>query len=426
MRSWQPALVVALGMAAGCSPDEPSPFPVLVEHPIIGGTKVPGQHMAVVFIIARDGAGRHAFSCTGSLIRPRVVMTAAHCADIASYRYEVYFADRYDLQSRTFVGSVDEIIRRAQVVSVHPMWDDDPGAGNDIALFYLDRAAPSSVPPLEPGRYRATSTWLTRMGRMVGFGLTSGRVTTSYGEKLEGRAPISVVQIDHLTTHGESTTCSGDSGGPLLLLLEGREVIVGITSFGYDELCEDGQGYYTRVDRHRGFIEAFIAEHDPRAPGGCAADGACGVGCSEVDPDCPCVADGHCTAACSEPDLDPDCPLACGADGTCQRSGCPVPDPDCGDKVLGESCARNEECATGLCVPRGSSRVCSERCDANSPCAEGFSCSSNRVCLATSGGGCGCAAGGGARRSGGDLAGGWLAAWLAVWLWRRRGAVPGA
>jgi secreted trypsin-like serine protease len=51
-------------------------------------------------------------------------------------------------------------------------------------------------------------------------------------------------------------TCSGDSGGPILL--RNTDVIVGITSFGKSNAGCRGTDYYYRVDRQP--VQDFIAE----------------------------------------------------------------------------------------------------------------------------------------------------------------------
>ncbi len=413
--------LLAVALSSACAP--PDDVPEELQQEIIGGSRIPGQMMGVVFIIARNGSGQGIFVCSGSLLTSRVVMTAAHCADGTSgdVSYEVHFADKYDRMTGDFIGQIDDIDRNATVKWVHPQYaqtSSSPAPNKDIALLYLDTPAPASAPPLEYGRYRLGDFSEGERIRFIGFGNTVFNAS-SYGEKLHGFSTIETVAAEFFDSNDAQgvITCQGDSGGPVLMTIEGREVIVGITSVGLIGCA--GSASYTRVDAHRQHVKAFIAEHDPQPAGGCGDDGICGFDCPAVDPDCPCVGDTFCTTDCTTPDLDPDCPMNCGADTVCRSAGCPVKDPDCGDKLTGTACVANNECATGLCVGTAS-KVCADACSAAAPCGSGFVCRSGACLEDEEGGGGGCAVAASAPPSSGAGAlGGWLALGMVLLLGRR-------
>ena len=48
--------------------------------------------------------------------------------------------------------------------------------------------------------------------------------------------------------NGRTDTCTGDSGGPMLMESNGLWSVVGITSFGVECARSDFPGVYTRVD----------------------------------------------------------------------------------------------------------------------------------------------------------------------------------
>jgi len=58
--------------------------------------------------------------------------------------------------------------------------------------------------------------------------------------------------------------CEGDSGGPTLATLNGREVVVGVHSFVEHDTSCTGDNYDERVDKYAStFVDPFIEAADP-------------------------------------------------------------------------------------------------------------------------------------------------------------------
>ena len=338
--------------------------------------------------------------CTGTLIAPTVVITAAHCLppnlnDVGIYNYtdiDVFFG--------TYVGSGET--RGVSSGWTNPAWNDN-AMEDDIGLIRLTSAGPTTpLPPATSAPYNNESV------RVAGFGVTSENGSDS-DRKRQGTATVDQLYQKSMDLAGApSSTCFGDSGGATIASVGGQDVLAGVHSRAD---CY-GLSYEMRVDKYLGDINSFIGS----APS-CATDGQCASGCAEPDPDCPCAADGFCTDACSNPASDPDCPVACSADGVCEQ-GCTPADPDCpppcgADGNCDPSCQADPDCGSGT-EGCGADGICTSSCSDDPDCwvAGGQKNHSIEGFIQDSG----CSMG----RGGGSGPWGWLLALAAVATRRRR------
>ncbi len=284
-----------------------------VDQTIVNGTVNNGDPAVVALT-----AGGYAF-CTGTLIRPTVVLTAAHCLPPNLSDFGVFNYNQIDVFFGSQVGGGGEVVSAVSGWT-HPGWNIDVFE-DDIGLLRLSAAGPATPIPF------ATQTMTTAdQGapvRLVGFGITSDGANDS-GRKRQGTTTIDDVYQFVFTMGLEpSGTCSGDSGGPTFMTRGGQEVVAGIHSRSD---CIS-QAIDTRVDDYQSDINAFIGE-TPSGPQ-CFADGQCATGCGAADPDCPCAADGFCSDLCLDQSTDPDCQPSCGLDGVCNPECAAEQDPDC-------------------------------------------------------------------------------------------------
>jgi V8-like Glu-specific endopeptidase len=285
--------VAAILVVMGCGAKEQQPVVAEDAQPIIGGEADTGDP-GVVAVYAQQIGATSGFLCTGSVIAPTVVLTAAHCVSPeetgAGARFVVLTAANVNKR-----GGQQLAVRE---VHANPRWSPDAlENGHDEGIVILQE--PTSIAPLPFNRKPITAAMVGAPLRLVGYGLNDGVEQTGAGVKRQAMTKLHAVDGALLQVGDRKKgTCNGDSGGPAFMKLGGVETIVGTTSYG-NATCTDG-GFDARVDVDLDFIEPFLtaAACAPTCAGRvCGADG-CGGTCGT----CPgaadtCTEDGQCAAS---------------------------------------------------------------------------------------------------------------------------------
>jgi secreted trypsin-like serine protease len=204
--------------------------------------------------------------CTGEVISPHVVLTAAHCTGgedptVTNAVWRVYLGN--DLSKATAADLLP--VKAAHYNSKFDV--NNLPAGNDVGVAIMQNALPTTITPLPYNRASMDSGFDGKPVRLVGYGLDNGTAQTGAGIKRTTTTALT----DHtalLLHFGDGTheTCNGDSGGPALMTVGGKETIVGLTSYG-DVACAMG-GYDTRVDSMTAWIDGYVQQADPGYLGG--------------------------------------------------------------------------------------------------------------------------------------------------------------
>ena len=253
------------------------------------------DHPYVGLVVFYDANGEFIWRCSGSLISPTKLLTAGHCADTgdgaASAR--VYFQQdagaHYNPATQldpvtgypdycaagtlgTLCATSDELYNYgfanfAGFPNIH-----------DVGLVILDQ--PISMP--EYGEL-PTAGVLSGLGTarglkdtvftVSGYGLSYSTQVHSAVPNISFRSRLmaqsTLVNLNsanndgyNLQTQGNGDdrggTCSGDSGGPVFLGGPESNVIVAVTSFGFNSICR-GTDFAYRVDR--GEVLDWINSH---------------------------------------------------------------------------------------------------------------------------------------------------------------------
>lgn len=234
--------------AAGSSTDAPG-----VAVRIINGT-VTTQFPSVGKIGDSTGYG-----CSGTLIAPQFVLTAAHCAEGVS-----------NTGGRFMIGN--EEYRTSRVI-LHPRYNADQigsDTANDIAIFQLDRPVTNVTPSPIYRSNPAVGQALTLVGFGYGGTGTSGS-DGIYGVKRSGTTSIDRVSSTLISwdfdNNSESNTAPGDSGGAGFINVGGINYLAGVTSGGtLDNAGLGDNSFDTRVDAYAAWIDSIVGSPTPATP----------------------------------------------------------------------------------------------------------------------------------------------------------------
>ena len=205
------------------------------------------------------------YVCGGSLVSNRLFLTAAHCATeldtttpLPASAFTVWLgkADKNDLES------ADRYTVTANAVDPDFAYTG-PGnsiPNNDAALLTLATPAPARLEPLRLVETGETGLWSPGdPATIIGWGTTEGgdlsdrlleatvpMVTDAFCKQVWGSRFSAAAMV--CAGGGDTDTCGGDSGGPLMVSDGAFLILAGLTSWGANSCATpDTPGVYTRL-----------------------------------------------------------------------------------------------------------------------------------------------------------------------------------
>lgn len=260
------AAVTVVALSACQAPlDAPTAPPEIKAPSRITYGSLAGDRYPAVVLILMDVDGAPAYRCTGTVIAPKVVLTAGHCTGEPGEFSGMRIFTESDVQNgnNTYPNAGGPNSIEAASWQSHPLFTEANFSLHDVGVIVLRKAvnvassefgqlpALNSLDALSPG----VSTGFTS----VGYGLQRVNAAQVTSEKVRMIAQPHLLQVNTgftgnfslLLSNNASTggTCFGDSGGPNFLgsTASGR-TIAGVTSFGLNGSC-GGTGGVFRMDR---------------------------------------------------------------------------------------------------------------------------------------------------------------------------------
>jgi secreted trypsin-like serine protease len=234
---------------------------------IVGGEKV-GQYdydaNKVVMLLSESSDGVEL--CTAAPIAPDVLLTAAHCITASASNTKAFATTSATCESG-FDRLSQGIVAEAVVVNENYVGVENSSLSSvksDVALVFLKSSLPNYYPVY---KIADSQKQISSKLYLYGYGAVSMKKRSS-GILRKTEVQEGLFEIDHSVqevridqTYGRGV-CSGDSGGPGLVYINGEYQILGVNSYVSGSRGSDycmNEGNLALADHYLSWIENKMA-----------------------------------------------------------------------------------------------------------------------------------------------------------------------
>ena len=218
------------------------------------------RHPYVGLMVAQDAKGTPLWRCSGTLLSPRLFLTAGHCTEAPAAHVEIWFQS--DVESGIPANGYPNKGQVGGTPHTHPDYDPNAFFIRDLGVVVLDKAMKmgtyGKLPSLDQldALKPSSSTTFTAVGYGLQKSFPDAASWKDQAQRIRMLSEPHLLQINTgftgdfsiLLSNNSHTggTCFGDSGGPNFV--GSSNVVGGVTSFGLNSTCA-GTGGVFRVDR---------------------------------------------------------------------------------------------------------------------------------------------------------------------------------